>query len=626
MRLVHLTAVGADLPPASVEFAPRLTVIYGASETGKTYVIDALDFMLGGRELREVPEAAGYRLMLLGVELDDGHVLTLARDLRGGRVSVFDEDLRTLPNRLPDRDLLGQHHKDNPDTISYFFLDQLGIAGAKLRKNVRNQVQSMSLRNIAHLVLVDEERMQSRVTPVESGNPTSRTAERSAFKLLLEGEDDSSLTEADDAAAFRRVNHGQVEVLDRAIEQVRSQMTEAPEPAECLDVLARVNAAIRQTSSSMAVQLAARDRLVNERTRLQEQRQLGRQQAGEIRTLVDRFTLLDAQYAADLERLELVKEAGTLLGYFDTEACVFCGADAAHQQREHAVYETVQLAESVDAESAKTQALRGDLVLTLGSVQAELDRRRDRLSQIDEAMRAADDQLSQVDNTLQPVQSDLDELMGRRSQVERWIERWARVDQLEELRASVAQERPTPVDPVTHGITLASQQDFSRKLRDVLTQWQVPGAKEAVFTFDGTPQINVQQRSREDRGKGMRSVLHAGFSVALSEFCTQRGLPHPGFVALDTPVLTYRDADSAGPYSVSPDVSEVAARSVEGDDELLSGSVARAFYAYLSNGHPGQTIVLENQTPPVVDDADCTIEYFTGNPAIGRPGFYPVIG
>jgi hypothetical protein len=362
---------------------------------------------------------------------------------------------------------------------------------------------------------------------------------------------------------------------------------------------------------------------VKQRTRLQEQYQLGRQQAGEIRTLVDRFTLLDAQYAADLERLALVKEAGTLLGYFDTEACVFCGAEAAHQRREHAVYETVQLAESVDAEDAKTQALRGDLTLTLGSVQAELDRRRDRLDRIDEATRAVDGELAQVDSTLQPVQSDLDALIGRRSQVDRWIEQWARVDELEELRASVAQERPAPIDPVTHGITLASQQDFSRTLRDLLTQWEVPGAEEAVFTVDGTPQINVQQRSREDRGKGMRSILHAGFSVALSEFCTQRSLPHPGFVALDSPVLTYRDADSAGKHPARPDVSEVA---VDGDDELLSGSVARAFYAYLSSDHLGQTIVLENQTPPVVDHADCTVEYFTGNPAIGRPGFYPVIG
>ena len=606
MRLVHLTAVGVDRPPATVEFASRLTVIYGASETGKTYVIDALDFMLGGRELRVVPEAAGYRLMLLGVELDDGHVLTLARDLRGGRVSVFDEDLRVLPDRVPDRDLLGQHQKGNPDTISYFFLDQLGIATAQLRKNVRNQIQSMSLRNIAHLVLVNEERMQSRFTPVESGNPTSRTAERSAFKLLLEGEDDSGLTEADDSAAFRRVNQGQVDVLDRAIQQVRSQMAGAPARAECVAVAARVNAEIQQTSSSIAAQLANRDRLVARRISFQEQRQLGRQQVDEIGTLVKRFTLLDAQYVADLERLALVKEAGTLLGYFDTEACVFCGADAAHQRREHAVYETVRLAESVDAEATKTQALRGDLALTLGSVQAELDRRGGRLDQIDEAIRTLDRQLALIDATLLPSQSDLDALIERRSQVERWIEQWTRVDELEELRADVARERPVTVDQVAHGINRASQQDFSRTLRDLLVDWEVPGAEEAVFHFDGTPRIDIQQRSREDRGKGMRSILHAGFSVALSEFCTERGLPHPGFVALDTPVLTYRDADSVGD-----------------DDELLSGSVSRAFYAYLSSDHSGQTIVLENQTPPVMNHPECTGVYFTGNPAIGRPGFYP---
>jgi len=52
----------------------------------------------------------------------------------------------------------------------------------------------------------------------------------------------------------------------------------------------------------------------------------------------------------------------------------------------------------------------------------------------------------------------------------------------------------------------------------------------------------MQHRERNTRGKGIRSVLHAGFAVALSEFCLTEGLPHPGFVALDTPVLTYRDA------------------------------------------------------------------------------------
>ncbi|WP_432489556.1 hypothetical protein [Kineococcus sp. SYSU DK018] len=129
----------------------------------------------------------------------------------------------------------------------------------------------------------------------------------------------------------------------------------------------------------------------------------------------------------------------------------------------------------------------------------------------------------------------------------------------------------------------------------------------------------MQQRRREARGKGMRSVLHAAFTVALSEFCTERELPHPGFIALDTPVLTYRDAapatgDPAGPEDSTDPTSE----------ELLSSSVAQAFYRYLADDHTGQAIVLENQTPPTIDAPDCAIEYFSGTADSGRAGFYPV--
>lgn len=113
----------------------------------------------------------------------------------------------------------------------------------------------------------------------------------------------------------------------------------------------------------------------------------------------------------------------------------------------------------------------------------------------------------------------------------------------------------------------------------------------------------------------MRSVLHAGFSIALSEYCLQRELPHPGFVALDTPVLTYRDADEA---AVETTAQETA------DDELLSGAVARAFYEYLASDHAGQTMVLENQTPPPVEAAGCVVVYFSGSPTTGRVGFYPI--
>jgi hypothetical protein len=108
----------------------------------------------------------------------------------------------------------------------------------------------------------------------------------------------------------------------------------------------------------------------------------------------------------------------------------------------------------------------------------------------------------------------------------------------------------------------------------------------------------------------MRSVLHARFSVALGEYCVSRELPHPGFLVLDTPVLTYRDAEDAG-------------SAASGEDELLSASVADRFYSYLQDESSCQTIILENQTPPEITAEGCSIQFFTGTKGSGRSGFYP---
>jgi hypothetical protein len=611
VKLLHLTAVGPDVPPASLEFARRLTVVYGASETGKTYVIDALNFMFGARTLRQVPENARYQRMLLGIEFDDGEVVTLSRSLRGGRIEVFDGDLRSLPAHASGRQLQGQHNRDNHENISYFLLDRLGIADSQIRTNQRNSLQAMSFRQIAHLILVDEERMQTKLSVIESGVPSTRTAERSALKLLLQGEDDSGLTQGEDPTEFRRVNAAQLSMLDRVVGQLAAQLEDAPALAECYDVLARVNASIQEASRAIGNELAGRDDLVTQRTALQaevdHQQALGVEQA----TLLHRFQLLDAQYAADLDRLQLVKSAGTLLGYFDADRCVFCGAETEHQHREHAEYETDRLAESVDAEAGRTQALKHDLGQTLVAVRTELELAQYRLTQLDAAVQDRATQIARFDVALRPSQADLDELIARRSQVERWIGLWTRVAEIEGLRTSVSREQPVKADPVTDGFAVATQTAFSQTLKRILQTWKVPGADDAVFTFTGPPDIVIEGRRRDTRGKGMRSVLHAGFAVALSEFCLSGDLPHPGFVALDTPVLTYRDADDA------------AREHEDDDDEFVSGSVAEAFYRYLATEHVGQVIVLENQTPPDVDEEDCLVVHFSGNAASGRAGFYP---
>lgn len=613
MRLLHLTAVAADIEPATLEFAPRLTVIYGASETGKSYVIDCLDYMFGARALRDIPQAAAYKTLLLGIDTEDGRTITLARDLRqGNRVSVYYEDLRSWPSSLPDRDLLAQHSKTNPENISHFLLDELDLSGAVLRKNQRNTLQALSFRNLAHLCLISEERMQSRIPPLETGLPTARTAELSTFKLLVEGKDDSALLTGEDPVEFRKVNQGQLDVLDRAIAQLTDQLWDEPDRVEILDELAGVNTMFALLSTSVGEHLRVLDGLMSSRAELQDGLRGERRRLAEATVLSERFRLLDAQYESDLDRLQVVRDAGNFLGYFGSGPCVFCGASPEDQRVDHAVYETAELSQSVDAEASRTTALKQDLALTIGEMDQQRESAASAVSELESGVANVSLEIAALEERTLPVRQNLATLLDRRSELEKSIGLRDRVADLERLRLSIAGAQPEAVDAAGHGISVGTQQRFSSVLKRVLSSWRVPESGTAFFNLDSArPDVSVDQRLRGDRGKGMRSILHAGFSVALSEFCAESALPHPGFLALDTPVLTYRDAEKG-----------LESREQDGD-ELLSESVAGAFYAYLTEEHSGQAIVLENQTPPNLEADGVGVIFFSGAPGIGRSGFYP---
>jgi DNA repair ATPase RecN len=61
----HITFIGSGLDDASVEFGLGMTLVRGPSDTGKSFIADAIDFMLGANALKEIPERDGYSTALL---------------------------------------------------------------------------------------------------------------------------------------------------------------------------------------------------------------------------------------------------------------------------------------------------------------------------------------------------------------------------------------------------------------------------------------------------------------------------------------------------------------------------------------------------------------------------------
>ncbi|MEU7633801.1 hypothetical protein AB0C34_28130 [Nocardia sp. NPDC049220] len=151
--------------------------------------MDAIDFMLGARQLKENPEREGYSTVLLGLILADGSPVTLARSVNGGNFALYREDLQARPNaELPKpSEILAQQHSATSDgNLSKYLLSEIGLDGRLVRKNLHNATDSLSLRNIVHLCVVDETQMQSEVPPALTGNYVTRTKEVSVLELLLQ--------------------------------------------------------------------------------------------------------------------------------------------------------------------------------------------------------------------------------------------------------------------------------------------------------------------------------------------------------------------------------------------------------------------------------------------------------
>lgn len=228
IRLRFLGFFGPQKPPATVTFGPGLNVIYGASNTGKSFIVEAIDFMLGGKPpLRDIPERVGYDLILLGLETLDGKAFTLWRSMDGGGFRLY-EDLHQTPPAADVRykQLDEQHSDKNDENLSSFLLGLCGLGGKRVRRNSKNETNSLSFRNIARLMIVNETEITQQSSPLFDGNPIANTPNLATFKLLLTGTDDSALVASNKREPEELSREAQLKLLDQLLDDYRERLKE----------------------------------------------------------------------------------------------------------------------------------------------------------------------------------------------------------------------------------------------------------------------------------------------------------------------------------------------------------------------------------------------------------------
>lgn len=596
---------------ATIEFARGLNVISGPSDSGKSYLLDLIDFMFGAASLRRrIPEIEPYTYVIMHITITglESVRYSLARKLDGDKYEIRDGHVWETGVAGNPSELSRTHSPRSLDNLSNFLLDKIGLAGKLVKRNVRNATRSLSFRDLAHLSIIDETSMQSAVSPVTpTGQYTTRTAEASVFSLLLEGEDDSGLAETAPSAEERRLSDSRTQLLDSVVALLEDQSPASAPISELHDQFARLSESISAEGSAIEQLLAERDAIAGRRAELTQAMEDNSFELAELNDLFNRFSLLAQQYASDLERLEMIGEAGTLLALSNPDVCVLCGAATEHQNwHAHQADEVVSLGDAVDAEKSKIANLAYDLDDTLQDVSGRIQAVRRNRQELRKELTRLANQMGVLDSDLRPNRAQFRELVDKRSSVERAITVQEQIAAVDALRARVAaseaeisasaRERPSPI----------VLDEFGKELVSALGAWRVQGATSIRYERSERDFV-IGGRPRASRGKGVRALQHAAFTVALVRYCADRDLPFTGFAVLDSPLVTYREPDQDEPALNAEDLQ----------------STTEAFYADLSTSSDLQIIVIENVPPPVDLIGSVNHVAFTLNPRDGRIGLFP---
>ena len=612
LRLRHIVFHGPNRSTAELQFGPGLNVVYGASEAGKSFVVEAIDFMLGGRlPLRDLPERVGYDRVLLGLETLTGEQFTLLRSADGGAFRSY-PGLHVEPpgEDAAATELADQHNEKNANNLSMFLLQRCGLDGKRVRKNKQGETYSLSFRYLARLLIVNETEIMDQRSPLSDGNPTTDTPNFATFKLLLTGVDDSALIANKPKGAEEQSREAQLELIYQLLEEHRERLRKfTKKPEELEDQLERLESGLTRHSKQLATTDADYHQLAAERRDVRKKLEEARDRRSEIDGLLERFTLLGRHYVSDVARLRGIEEGGTLFEVLGQAPCPLCGAAPEDHRRTADCDGNIEaVVAAARSEIAKIELLQAELDATVTALKREASGFEKRLPKVEKELHSLSGAIEElIAPKLTKLRATYADLADKRGEVREALAIYKSIQDVEALKQQLEnnEDEQQKEAAVSAGdLSAVVAEAFAQQVEQVLKEWHFPEA-ERVFFDAKSRDLVIAGKPRTARGKGLRAITHAAFTVGLLQFCKDKNTPHPGFVILDTPLRAYREPEGL-------------------EDDLSGTDLNVKFYDYLAAmPDDRQVIIVENTDPPAPITTRPQVVMFSKNPHFGRFGFFP---
>ena len=582
-----IIVTGSGKTDSIIELSNGVNIIYGPSNTGKTYIVKCIDYMFGS-EREPIDISTGYQYIKIIVRTQCG-TITMSRKIGENKMEVSSND-----NNVPSGKYATKASRTNYDkTINSVWLSLIGINDLHLvisNENYKKQI--LSWRTFSHMFMLTETKIISEYSAILSGRDTSNTAVIASLIFLLSGQDFAE-TETKDTKEIKEAKKNAVKAyinkelfrLSERNQELLAQLKENPNidiAVEIEKIMAEISTNEKRINSS-----------IEENQKILAQLYEKNENLSECNVLLNRYDELTTQYDADLKRLNFIVDGEANLNASFSTHCPFCDGEVVVKKNQNYIdaaksdYKKIKL-QAKDLESASKE-LRSEKL----SLEQEIGTLMAKKKSIEEL----------IEKELKPQVFNLKEKLSTYKDA---IECQKEIDilkKLSEQKTADMIENDTDEESeikfkVKEHLDYSFINELSNGIKSFLENCNYDNLLSVIFD-KADMDIVINGKKKSSNGKGYNAYFNSVVAIVLSRYMESKAKYSPDFLVLDSPILSLKEKETKKP------------------SETMRNTL---FENIVDNQKGIQTIVIENEIPEI-NYKDANIIHFTKEKNNGRYGF-----
>ena len=585
---------------STLDLAPGLNIVYGPSNTGKTLILDCVDFMLGG-EARRLYKPA-LRIYAVTMILDvDGAEVSLYRELDEKKNDII--VISKAPGIEGGTYTVGAKTKDK-DTISSLWLKLMGIdKDVKIIRQIEDSMeQALTVRTFYHFFVINENRISGENSILKAGSqtytknipvPTITSLIYLAKELNYISPNGAPKTSSKIITVKRTTAQS---IVDGSVNAMRERETisiKSDDPRTVEEIQTEINEILEQIS-------AAEDSL----QKTTDRDQIVTNQLIEITSAIaestilkNRYNALRTQYESDMRRLTFIAEADIHKGKIPKlDHCPFCNGELPKEK-------TQSCLDAAIAEADKIELRIKDLQYADEALSKEMDKLQ---SQREALVREQQQVQAAIRGELRPQVEALRDKLAiftaalEKAKAKEMLKHFTEVLNEQLLRIKNEDEFSNDFD-VREKIREVLQEPLERLLTEILEKCNYDNYVGSRFDEDMCDVV-VNGSEKLSQGQGFRAFLNSVMALAVQEMLNEFNMHMPHLLVMDSPILSLKE------------------REEDKGTEITSDSMRGGLLQYMIEHEKNrQTIILENEIP-TLDYSTANIIHFTRKIGDGRFG------